>query len=119
MTDQIEIPDSFPAPGAVAGKRVVITGASRGLGALLAHAFSHAVSVHASRHVPNCPQGDNTCIFLLPRSYNRFAVTREINDGLLAPRFAPSTRGWVVSGAIVTGFTPFPASEGVEDSDDR
>jgi NAD(P)-dependent dehydrogenase (short-subunit alcohol dehydrogenase family) len=42
MTDQIEIPDSFPAPGAVAGKRVVITGASRGLGALLAHAFSHA-----------------------------------------------------------------------------
>src|SRR5205807_4855312 len=42
MTEQIEIPDSFPVPGAVAGKRVVITGASRGLGALLAHAFSHA-----------------------------------------------------------------------------
>jgi hypothetical protein len=67
---------------------------------------------------PNCPQGDNTCIFLLPRSFNRFAVTREINDGLLAPRFAPSTRGWVLSGKIVTGFTPFGASEG-EDSDDR
>ncbi|HEX3478167.1 MAG TPA: hypothetical protein VHT91_24265, partial [Kofleriaceae bacterium] len=46
----------------------------------------------------NCPQGDNTCIFMSPRSFNRFAVTREINDGLLAPRFAPSTRGWVVSG---------------------
>jgi len=42
MTDQIEIPDSFPSPGDVTGKRVVITGASRGLGALLAHAFSHA-----------------------------------------------------------------------------
>ena len=42
MTDQIEIPESFPGPGAVTGKRVVITGASRGLGALLAHAFSHA-----------------------------------------------------------------------------
>ena len=42
MIDQIEIPESFPGPGAVAGKRVVITGASRGLGALLAHAFSHA-----------------------------------------------------------------------------
>ena len=42
MTGQIEIPESFPAPGAVAGKRVVITGASRGLGALLAHAFSQA-----------------------------------------------------------------------------
>jgi NAD(P)-dependent dehydrogenase (short-subunit alcohol dehydrogenase family) len=44
MSDQIQIPDSFPAPGAVAGKRVVITGAGRGLGALLAHAFSAAGS---------------------------------------------------------------------------
>ena len=42
MIDQIEIPQSFPGPGAVSGKRVVITGASRGLGALLTHAFSHA-----------------------------------------------------------------------------
>jgi NAD(P)-dependent dehydrogenase (short-subunit alcohol dehydrogenase family) len=42
MSDQIEIPASFPDPGAVAGKRVVITGASRGLGTLLAHAFSNA-----------------------------------------------------------------------------
>ena len=40
MIEQIEIPESFPGPGAVSGKRVVITGASRGLGALLAHAFS-------------------------------------------------------------------------------
>jgi NAD(P)-dependent dehydrogenase (short-subunit alcohol dehydrogenase family) len=42
MSDQIRIPDSFPGAGDVAGKRVVITGASRGLGALLAHAFSAA-----------------------------------------------------------------------------
>ena len=42
MTEQIEIPESFPVPGAVAGKRVVITGAGRGLGSVLAHAFSHA-----------------------------------------------------------------------------
>jgi NAD(P)-dependent dehydrogenase (short-subunit alcohol dehydrogenase family) len=42
MADPIEIPESFPEPGAVAGKRVVITGASRGLGAVLAHAFSAA-----------------------------------------------------------------------------
>ncbi len=42
MIDQIEIPETFPGPGDVAGKRVVITGASRGLGALLAHAFSAA-----------------------------------------------------------------------------
>jgi NAD(P)-dependent dehydrogenase (short-subunit alcohol dehydrogenase family) len=40
--DQIDIPASFADPGAVSGKRVVITGASRGLGALLAHAFSQA-----------------------------------------------------------------------------
>ena len=66
----------------------------------------------------NQPVQDNTCIFLLPRTYNRFAVTREINDGLLAPRFAPSTRGWVMSGTAVNNFTPFGASEG-EDSDDR
>src|SRR5262245_4248327 len=65
-----------------------------------------------------CPQGDNTCIFLLPRSFDRFAVTREINDGLLAPRFAPSTRGFVLSGNIVTGFPVIAASEG-RDSDDR
>jgi hypothetical protein len=67
---------------------------------------------------PNCPQGDNTCLFLPPRAYNRFAVTREINDGMLAPRFAPSTRGWVLWGLQVTGFNPVRASVG-EDSDDR
>ena len=42
MIGEIEIPESFPNPGAVSGKRVVVTGASRGLGALLAHAFSGA-----------------------------------------------------------------------------
>ena len=42
MADQIEIPKSFPGAGDVTGKRVVITGASRGLGELLAHAFSSA-----------------------------------------------------------------------------
>ncbi len=41
MADPIEIPDTFPAVSSVAGKRVVLTGASRGLGALLAHAFSN------------------------------------------------------------------------------
>ncbi len=42
MSDPIEIPASFPAPGEVSGRRVVLTGASRGLGAVLAHAFSEA-----------------------------------------------------------------------------
>jgi NAD(P)-dependent dehydrogenase (short-subunit alcohol dehydrogenase family) len=42
MADPIEIPESFPLPGGLDGKRVVITGASRGLGVLLAHAFSRS-----------------------------------------------------------------------------
>jgi NAD(P)-dependent dehydrogenase (short-subunit alcohol dehydrogenase family) len=42
MTEQIEIPGSFPGAGDVTGKRVVLTGAGRGLGRLLAHAFSSA-----------------------------------------------------------------------------
>ncbi|HEY7107324.1 MAG TPA: SDR family NAD(P)-dependent oxidoreductase [Acidimicrobiia bacterium] len=42
MAEQIEIPASFPVAADVAGKRVVITGAGRGLGRLLAHAFSDA-----------------------------------------------------------------------------
>jgi NAD(P)-dependent dehydrogenase (short-subunit alcohol dehydrogenase family) len=40
MPDQIDIPASFARVADVTGKRVVITGASRGLGRLLAHAFS-------------------------------------------------------------------------------
>ncbi|MGH9090073.1 MAG: SDR family NAD(P)-dependent oxidoreductase [Acidimicrobiales bacterium] len=39
---QIAIPEAFPAPGDLSGKRVVLTGASRGLGEVLAHAFSRA-----------------------------------------------------------------------------
>jgi len=42
MPEEIEIPERFPASGDVTDKRVVITGASRGLGRLLAHAFSVA-----------------------------------------------------------------------------
>lgn len=42
MTRPIEIPHAFPNPGNLSAKRVVITGASRGLGLVLAHAFSTA-----------------------------------------------------------------------------
>lgn len=42
MAEPIAIPDSFPPLADVSAKRVVITGASRGLGAVLAHAFSSA-----------------------------------------------------------------------------
>lgn len=41
MAEQMDVPASFAGAADVAGKRVVITGASRGLGRLLAHAFSH------------------------------------------------------------------------------
>ena len=42
MSDEILIPASLPQGGDVRGKRVVLTGAGRGLGRLLAHAFSQA-----------------------------------------------------------------------------
>ena len=40
MPEQIDIPVAFAAGADMTGKRVVITGAGRGLGRLLAHAFS-------------------------------------------------------------------------------
>src|SRR3954452_5542190 len=40
MTEEIEIPGAFPRGGDVSGRRVVITGAGRGLGLLLTHACS-------------------------------------------------------------------------------
>jgi hypothetical protein len=61
---------------------------------------------------------DNSRLFIPATEYERFAVTREINDGLLAPRFAPSQRGWVLSGSIARVSPAVPASEG-QDSDDR
>ena len=68
---------------------------------------------------PNCPDPTaSACLFLPAPTYNRFAVTREINDGLLAPRFAPSTRGWVLSGTITPVSPVIPAAQG-QDSDDR
>jgi hypothetical protein len=60
----------------------------------------------------------NHRLFLSPTSFNRFAVTREINDGLLAPRLAPSQRAWVLSGSINLVSPAVPASFG-RDGDDR
>jgi NAD(P)-dependent dehydrogenase (short-subunit alcohol dehydrogenase family) len=42
MPERIEIPDVFPRVGDLPGKRVVLTGAGRGLGELIAHALSRA-----------------------------------------------------------------------------
>jgi hypothetical protein len=61
---------------------------------------------------------DNFRLYLSPLTFNRFAVTREINDGLLAPRFSPSQRAWVLSGTLVTVNPSVPASAD-RDSDDR
>ena len=61
---------------------------------------------------------NNERLFLPPTMFNRFAVTREINDGLLAPRFAPSQRAWVLSGVQVPVVPAVPASTG-RDADDR
>lgn len=61
---------------------------------------------------------DNARLFLPATSFQRFAVTREINDGLLAPRFAPSQRAWVLSGERTPVQPAVPASA-ARDGDDR
>jgi hypothetical protein len=61
---------------------------------------------------------DNTRLFLPPPVFNRFAVTREINDGLLAPRFAPSERAFVLAGVKVA-VSPAVAASAGRDGDDR
>jgi hypothetical protein len=60
----------------------------------------------------------NERLYLPPTAFNRFAVTREINDGLLAPRFAPSQRAYVLSGSLVRVSPAVPASV-PRDGDDR
>ncbi len=61
---------------------------------------------------------DNSRLFLPATTFKRFAVTREIDDGMLAPRFAPSQRAWVLSGAVTPVDPPAPASS-PRDGDDR
>jgi hypothetical protein len=61
---------------------------------------------------------DNARLFLPATSFDRFAVTREINDGLLAPRFAPSQKAWVLKGFAQSVVPAVAASTG-RDSDDR
>ena len=61
---------------------------------------------------------DNARLFLPILAFKRFAVTREINDGYLAPRFAPSQRAWVLSGSVTKVQPAVPASA-PRDGDDR
>ncbi len=52
----------------------------------------------------------NRRLYLPPSAFNRFAITREIDDGLLAPRFAPSQRAYVLSGPLALVAPAVPAS---------
>src|SRR5256886_5291047 len=58
-------------------------------------------AVEGDIDTPSDGFADNTRLFLPPTVFNRFAVTREINDGLLAPRFGPSQRAWALTGGMV------------------
>ena len=60
----------------------------------------------------------NTRLYIPATGFNRYAMTREINDGLLAPRFAPSQRAYVQSGMREVVNPSVPASDG-KDNDLR
>jgi hypothetical protein len=71
-------------------------------------AFAEA-GVNADKFVNGMSDGlPNTRLFLPATAYNRFAVTRELDNGLLAQRLFPSQRGYVLSGALTTVPPPFP-----------
>lgn len=61
---------------------------------------------------------DGRQLYIPATGFNRFAVTREINDGLLAPRFAPSQRGYILSG-LRTLVNPAVEASVPRDADDR
>jgi hypothetical protein len=60
----------------------------------------------------------NTRLYLPATAFDRFAVTREIDDGLLAPRFAPSQRGYVLAG-LLTPVRPAVRASIPQDADNR
>jgi hypothetical protein len=61
---------------------------------------------------------DNARLFIPATQFRRFAVTREINDGYLSPRFSPSQRAWVLTGSATT-VSPAVAASAGRDADDR
>jgi len=75
-------------------------------------------AVEGDVDTPSDGFADNSRLFLPATAFNRFAVTREINDGLLAPRFAPSQRAWVLTGSV-NSVTPATAASAGRDGDDR
>jgi hypothetical protein len=75
-------------------------------------------AVEGDIDTPSDGFADNTRLFLPATVFNRFAVTREINDGYIAPRFSPSTQAWVLGG-IRVAVNPAVAASAGRDSDDR
>ena len=65
--------------------------------------------VSADKFVNGTSDGlPNSRLFLPATAFDRFAVTRELDNGLLAQRFFPSQLGYVLSGAVSTVPAPFP-----------
>jgi hypothetical protein len=60
----------------------------------------------------------NARLYLPATAFNRFAVTREIDDGLLAPRLAPGQRSYVLGGRIAT-VSPAVDASLPQDADNR
>ena len=60
----------------------------------------------------------NERLYIPATQFDRFAVTRELNDGLLAPRFAPSQRAWVLNG-FFTPVSPVVFASIPQDADNR
>ena len=60
----------------------------------------------------------NRRLYLPLTAFNRYAMTRELNDGLLAPRFAPGQRGYVLAGDLML-VNPFAPASIARDADDR
>jgi hypothetical protein len=75
-------------------------------------------AVEGDVDTPSDGFADNARLFLPATSFDRFAVTREINDGLLAPRFAPSQKAWILTG-FVNHVSPAAIGSTGRDSDDR
>ena len=60
----------------------------------------------------------NTRLYLPATAFDRYAMTREIRDDLLAPRLAPGQRGYVQAGLRVAVSPAVHASTG-HDSNSR
>lgn len=60
----------------------------------------------------------NTRLYVPATEFNRYAMTRELDDGLLAPRFAPSQRGYVMAGNLSV-VSPAVRASVPRDGDDR